>query len=156
MVIDWGRNVLGWEDADSTEFNQDTKHPVVSLMEEQEDVANYGATMRLGRNETVVEAETRVFAAYGEKHIFERHRHRYEFSNVYRREMTEAGLKLSAFTPDGTLVESVEWPDHPWGVGVQFHPEFKSKPTEAHPLFREFIAASRDNKKDGAAEENSV
>jgi CTP synthase len=147
MVIDWGRNMLGWEDADSTEFNQDTKHPVVSLMEEQENVVNYGATMRLGRSESVAEEGSRIFAAYGEKHIFERHRHRYEFSNAYRKDMTGSGLKLSAFTPDGVLVESVEWPDHPWAVGVQFHPEFKSKPTAAHPLFREFIAAARDNRK---------
>jgi CTP synthase len=147
MVIDWGRNVLGWEDADSTEFNQDTKHPVVSLMEEQEHVVNYGATMRLGRSESVAENGTRIFAAYGEKHIFERHRHRYEFSNAFREEMVKAGLRLSAFTPDGVLVESVEWPDHPWAVGVQFHPEFKSKPTAAHPLFREFVAAARDSRK---------
>jgi CTP synthase len=152
MVIDWGRNILGWEDADSTEFNQDTKHPVVSLMEEQEDVTNYGATMRLGRSETTAEAGTRIFAAYGEKSIWERHRHRYEFSNIYRKEMTESGLKLAAFTPGGALVECVEWPDHPWGLGVQFHPEFKSKPTKAHPLFREFIAAARDNKKDAPKE----
>ncbi|MDR1506506.1 MAG: CTP synthase [Treponema sp.] len=146
MVIEWARNVLGWEDADSTEFNQDTRHPVVSLMEEQENVVNYGATMRLGRSESAAEEGSLVAAAYGEKHIFERHRHRYEFSNVYRKEMLETGLRLSAFTPDGVLVESVEWPDHPWAVGVQFHPEFKSKPTLAHPLFREFIAAARDKK----------
>jgi CTP synthase len=147
MVIDWARNVLGWEDADSTEFNQDTKHPVVSLMEEQENVVNYGATMRLGRNESITEKGSRIFAAYGETHIVERHRHRYEFSNAYRKEMINSGLRLSAFTPDGVLVESVEWPDHPWAVGVQFHPEFKSKPTAAHPLFRGFVAAARDRRK---------
>jgi CTP synthase len=116
-------------------------------MEEQENVVNYGATMRLGRSESVAEEGSRIFVAYGDKHIFERHRHRYEFSNAYRKDMTGSGLKLSAFTPDGVLVESVEWPDHPWAVGVQFHPEFKSKPTAAHPLFREFIAAARDNQK---------
>ena len=149
MAIDWARNVLGWEDADSTEFNQDTKHPVVSLLEEQENVVNYGATMRLGRSESTAEKGTRIFAAYGEQHIFERHRHRYEFSNVYRKEMTESGLVLSAFTPDGLLVESVEWPDHPWGLGVQFHPEFKSRPTAAHPLFRDFIAAAREKVRTG-------
>ena len=149
MAIDWARNVLGWEDADSTEFNQDTKHPVVSLLEEQEHVVNYGATMRLGRSESTAEKGTRIFAAYGEQHIFERHRHRYEFSNVYRKEMTESGLVLSAFTPDRLLVESVEWPDHPWGLGVQFHPEFKSRPTAAHPLFRDFIAAAREKVRTG-------
>ena len=146
MVIDWGRNVLGWEDADSTEFNQDTKHPVISLLEEQVDVKNYGGTMRLGKSESVAEGGSRILAAYGEKNIFERHRHRYEFSNKYRKEMTESGLRLTAFTPDGSLVECTEWPEHPWGLGVQFHPEFKSKPTAASPLFRDFIAAARDRK----------
>jgi CTP synthase len=146
MVIDWGRNVLGWEDADSTEFTQDTKHPVLSLLEEQIDVKNYGGTMRLGKSESVAEKDGRILAAYGNKNIFERHRHRYEFSNKYRKEMTESGLLLTAFTPDGSLVEGVEWPEHPWGVGVQFHPEFKSKPTAASPLFRDFIAAARDRK----------
>ncbi|MDR2758418.1 MAG: CTP synthase [Spirochaetaceae bacterium] len=146
MVIDWGRNVLGWEDADSTEFNQDTKHPVISLLEEQVDVKNYGGTMRLGKSESVAHGGSRILAAYGEKNIFERHRHRYEFSNKYRKEMTESGLLLTAFTPDGSLVECTEWPEHPWGLGVQFHPEFKSKPTAASPLFRDFIAAVRDRK----------
>jgi CTP synthase len=143
MVIDWARHVLGMEDADSAEFNQDTRRAVVSLLEDQEDVVNYGGTMRLGRGETVIEPETLMAAAYGENRIFERHRHRYEFSNAYRKEMSEAGLRLAAFTPDGALVECVEWPDHPWGLGVQFHPEFKSRPTAVHPLFRDFIAAAK-------------
>jgi len=114
MLIEWGRNMLGWNDADSTEFNQDSKHPVVSLLEEQEDVVNYGGTMRLGKSESVLEPDTLIYAAYGDSRIFERHRHRYEFSNIYRKEMTESGLKLAAFTPDGLLVESVQWPDHPF------------------------------------------
>jgi CTP synthase len=146
MVIDWGRNVLNWSDADSTEFNQDSKHPVVSLLAEQVNVQNYGGTMRLGASETVIEDGTHILEAYGEKRIFERHRHRYEFTNQYRSEMTGTGLKLAAFNSDGALVECVEWPDHPWGVGVQFHPEFKSKPTSASPLFRDFIAASKKSK----------
>jgi CTP synthase len=146
MVIEWGRNILGWEDADSTEFNQDTKHPVISLLEEQVDVKNYGGTMRLGKSESIAEGGSRILAAYGETSIFERHRHRYEFSNKYRKEMTESGLLLTAFTQDGSLVECTEWPQHPWGLGVQFHPEFKSKPTAASPLFRDFIAAVRDRK----------
>jgi CTP synthase len=141
MVIDWGRNVLNWADADSSEFNRDSKHPVVSLLEEQVNVKNYGGTMRLGAMETVNEDGTHILAAYGEKRIMERHRHRYEFTNQYREEMTKTGLKLAAFNNDGSLVECVEWPDHPWGVAVQFHPEFKSKPTAAAPLFRDFIAA---------------
>ncbi|MDR1374211.1 MAG: CTP synthase, partial [Treponema sp.] len=144
MVIDWGRNVLGWEDADSTEFNQDTGHPVISLLETQVNIKDYGGTMRLGGSESMTEPGTCIFSAYGEKVISERHRHRYEFSNTYRGAMTASGLRLTAFTPNGSLVECVEWPDHPWGLGVQFHPEFKSKPTAAAPLFREFIAAVRD------------
>jgi CTP synthase len=146
MLIDWGRNVLNWADADSTEFTPDSKHPVVSLLQEQISVQNYGGTMRLGACETVNEDGTHILAAYGEKRIWERHRHRYEFTNQYRKEMTETGLKLAAFNPDGSLVECTEWPNHPWGVGVQFHPEFKSKPTAAAPLFRDFIAAVKKNK----------
>jgi len=146
MIIDWGRNVLNWADADSTEFNRDSKHPVVSLLEEQVNVTNYGGTMRLGAMETVCENGTHILAAYGEKKIMERHRHRYEFTNQYREEMTKTGLKLAAFNSDGSLVECVEWTDHPWGVAVQFHPEFKSKPTAAAPLFRDFIAAVKKNK----------
>ncbi|MDR2149676.1 MAG: CTP synthase [Spirochaetaceae bacterium] len=145
MIIEWGRHVLGWNDADSTEFNHDTRHPVVSLLEEQENVKNYGGTMRLGKSESVLEPETLITQAYKTTHIFERHRHRYEFSNVYRKEMLESGLRLAAFTPDRSLVECIEWTDHPWGLGIQFHPEFKSKPTAASPLFRDFVAAARDS-----------
>jgi CTP synthase len=119
-------------------------------MEEQEDITAYGATMRLGNWDCVAEQNTLILAAYGDKNIRERHRHRYEFANRYRQEMSAAGLRLAAFTPDGKLVECVEWPDHPWGLGVQFHPEFKSKPTSAAPLFRDFIAAARDVHAKGA------
>ncbi|MDR0553924.1 MAG: CTP synthase [Treponema sp.] len=147
MVIEWGRNVLRWKDADSTEFNPDTKYPVVSLLVDQIDVKDYGGTMRLGKSVSVAEPGTHILAAYNEKNISERHRHRYEFANRYRKEMAESGLRIAALTPDGSLVECVEWPDHPWGLGVQFHPEFKSKPTAASPLFRDFIAAVRDRKR---------
>jgi len=152
MTIEWARNVLNWADADSTEFTPDTKHPVVSLLEEQEKVKNYGGTMRLGAMETVNEEGSHIMAAYGEKKISERHRHRYEFSNQYREEMVNSGLKLAAFNTDGTLVECTEWPhsggkQHPWGVAVQFHPEYKSKPMAAAPLFRDFIAAVKREKK---------
>jgi CTP synthase len=141
MVIEWARNVLGWEDADSTEFNQDTKRPVVSLLEDQVDVKNYGGTMRLGEWKSLPEPDSRFYEAYKAKIVSERHRHRYEFANTFRKEMTESGLLLTGFTEDKSLVEAVEWPDHPWGLGVQFHPEFKSKPTAASPLFRDFVAA---------------
>jgi len=143
MMIDWGRNVLNWEDADSTEFNPDTKHPVVSLLEEQSDVKKYGGAVRLGKGTAAAESGSRLFSAYGEKNISERHRHRYVFSNMYRSQMKESGLLLTGFTQDG-LVECVEWPEHPWGLGVQFHPEFKSRPAAAAPLFRDFIAAAKE------------
>jgi CTP synthase len=146
MAIEWARNVLNFADADSSEFNQDTKHPVVSLLEEQVDVKNYGGTMRLGASETVTKEGTKLFKAYQKTHILERHRHRYEFSNKYREVMVESGLLLTGFTSDNGLVECVEWPDHPWGLGVQSHPEFKSKPTAAAPLFRDFVTAVRDCK----------
>jgi CTP synthase len=141
MVIEWARNVLHWHDADSTEFTHDTPHPVISLLEDQIDVLMMGGTMRLGNSESRICEETLLRKAYGGTVIHERHRHRYEFSNKYRSEMLSSGLIISAFTPDNTLVESVEWPEHPWGVGVQFHPEFKSKPTAAHPLFTAFVQA---------------
>ncbi|MDR0598290.1 MAG: CTP synthase [Treponema sp.] len=146
MVIDWARNVLGWEDADSTEFNQDTRHPVVSLLEDQVDVKNYGGTMRLGEWKSLPEPNSRFSEAYKTKVVSERHRHRYEFANTFRREMTDSGLLLTGFTEDRSLVEAVEWPDHPWGLGVQFHPEFKSKPTASSPLFRDFVAAVKHTK----------
>ncbi|MCL2180223.1 MAG: CTP synthase [Treponema sp.] len=151
MVIEWARNVLGWTDADSTEFSPDTKHPVVSLLVEQINVKNYGGTMRLGASETVNEEGSHIISAYGMNRIMERHRHRYEFSNQYRDDFLKSGLKLAAFTPDGALVECTEWPHsgearHPWGVAVQFHPEYKSKPMAAAPLFRDFIAAAHREK----------
>ncbi|MDR0463693.1 MAG: CTP synthase [Treponema sp.] len=147
MIIEWARNVLAWPDADSTEFTPDSKRPVVSLLEEQVNVKNYGGTMRLGASETVNVEGSHIFTAYGEKRISERHRHRYEFTNKYKDEMEKSRIKFSAFTPDGSLVECTEWPSgHPWGVAVQFHPEYKSKPMAAAPLFRDFIAAVKKNK----------
>ncbi len=143
MVMEWARNVLQWSDADSSEFNPDSKHLVLSLLEEQTDVKSCGVPARLGKSESVLVKNTKIFAAYGKSSIAERHRHSYEFSNKYRKEMTDSGLVISALTPDESLVESVEWPDHPWGIGVQFDPEFKSKPNAASPLFRDFIAAAK-------------
>lgn len=141
MVIEYARSVLGWADADSTEFQPETGHPVISLLEEQIDVKSYGGTMRLGASESRTLPGTRMRELYGREIISERHRHRYEVSNLYREQLAKAGLIFSALTLDGALVEAVEWPDHPWGVGVQFHPEFKSKPTAPHPLFVGFVAA---------------
>jgi CTP synthase len=152
MIIEWARNVLKWNDADSTEFSPDTKHPVVSLLEEQVNVKNYGKTMRLGAGETINREGTHIMAAYGQEKITERQRHRYEFSNKYQEEMASSGLKLAAFSPDGSLVEGIEWPDHPWGTGVQFHPEYKSKPMAASPLFRDFIAVIKSEKSEESEE----
>lgn len=142
MVIEYARSVLGLEDADSTEFNPECANPVVSLLEEQVDVQNYGGTMRLGASESHLAEGSLIRATYQAGVIVERHRHRYEVSNAYRGVLSEAGLIIAGVTPDGSLVESVQWPDHPWGIGVQFHPEFRSKPTSAHPLFAGFIAAA--------------
>ncbi len=144
MVIEYARNILGYKDADSTEFKPATSAPVISLLEEQIDVNNFGGTMRLGKSESFVQEGTRLHKIYRSSSIFERHRHRYEVSNQYRSELEKAGLVISALTPDKTLVESVEWPDHPWGIGVQFHPEFLSTPIKPHPLFSSFIKASKD------------
>ncbi len=142
MVIEYARNVLGYDEANSTEFAPECEHPVVSLLEEQIDIKNYGGTMRLGLSDSITMAGSLLRTAYGTERISERHRHRYEVSNKYRAPMEKAGLRIAGVTPDGALVESVEWPKHPWGLGVQFHPEFGSKPVAAHPLFRNFIAAS--------------
>ncbi len=143
MVIEYARNVALMSDAHSGEFSKTTKHPVVSLLEEQIDVKAYGGTMRLGASESKIRQGSAMHRAYGADSIFERHRHRYEVSNAFRDKLESAGLVVAATTPDGCLVEACEWPDHPWGLGVQFHPEFKSRPTKAHPLFAAFIAASR-------------
>ncbi len=142
MVIEFARNVLGFEDANSTEFDIDTLHPVISLMEEQNDIKNLGGTMRLGRQPAVLKEGTKIAHAYKGTQISERHRHRYEFTNKYRNIMEKNGMIISSTSPDGLLVESVEYREHPWGIGVQFHPEFKSKPVKAQPLFREFILES--------------
>jgi CTP synthase len=141
MVIETSRNILGWADADSTEFNPDSAHPVVSLLEEQVDVKSYGGTQRLGKSESVLKEGSLVRSIYGAEHIWERHRHRYEVSNAFRADLEKSGLQIAALTPDGSLVECMEWAGHPWGLGVQFHPEFKSGPIAAGPLFKSFIGA---------------
>ena len=141
-VIDVARNTAGLTGAHSTEFARDTPYPVICLMEEQRGVLEKGGTMRLGAQSAVLADGTKSAAAYGRTEISERHRHRYEFNPKYRQRLEEAGLVIAGTSPDGTLVEIVELADHPWFVAVQFHPEFKSKPTAAHPLFAGFVAAS--------------
>jgi CTP synthase len=145
-VIEYSRNVLGFKDAHSSEINPGTTHPVIDLMPDQKGIDEMGGTMRLGAYPCRVERGTFSWEAYGEEIIYERHRHRYEFNNEYRSELTKAGMVLSGTSPDGKLVEIIELKNHPWFVGVQFHPEFKSRPNRPHPLFRDFIKASINNK----------
>ena len=141
-VIEFARHAAGLADAHSTELAS-TAHPVIDLMPEQRGVVSKGGTMRLGAYPChITSRDTRAFHAYGTEEIWERHRHRYEFNNDFRTLLVEKGLCLSGLSPDGSLVEMVELPGHPWFVGVQFHPEFKSRPNKAHPLFREFVAAA--------------
>jgi CTP synthase len=142
MAIEFSRHVMGLKGANSTEFDSTSPHPVISLLEEQKEIKNMGGTMRLGAYPCRLSKGTHSAAAYGEKVIFERHRHRYEFNNLYREQFANKGMILAGLSPDETLVEILEVKNHPWMLGVQFHPEFKSKPTKAHPLFSAFIAAS--------------
>jgi CTP synthase len=141
-VIDVARNLAGLEGAHSTEFARHSPHPVICLMEEQQGVVEKGGTMRLGAQPAVLAEGTKSMAAYGRDRISERHRHRYEFNQRYREVLERAGLVIAGTSPDGSLVEIVELADHPWFVAVQFHPEFKSKPTAAHPLFAGLVAAA--------------
>ena len=147
MVIEYARSILGLENASSTEFSQDTQYPVISLLEEQLDTKLYWGTMKLGNSDTKLKHNTKIFDIYKEEVITERHRHRYEFSNKYREVFENAGFVISGYTLDDALVESVEWPKHKWGIGVQYHPEFKSKPFSPHPLFVQFVKASKENAK---------
>jgi len=142
MAIEFARNVLRKKSADSTEFEPETAHPVISLLAEQKGVKDMGGTMRLGAYPCRLAQGTLSSKAYAEKVIFERHRHRYEFNNLYREEFAENGMLIAGTSPNGQLVEMLELKGHPWMVGVQFHPEFKSKPTRSHPLFRDFVKAS--------------
>lgn len=141
-VMEFARNVCCLGKANSSEFDKDSPHPVIDLMEEQKKVTDKGGTMRLGAYPCVLIKDTKAHSAYGHDKISERHRHRYEFNNTYRDQLKEKGLVLSGLSPDDSLVEIVELRDHPWFVACQFHPEFQSTPLKAHPLFREFIAAS--------------
>jgi len=142
MVIDYARNVLGLEGANSTEMDESTPHPVVDLMLQQRGIADKGGTMRLGRYPCVLQSGTLAQSAYDAGQVDERHRHRWEINNDYREQLREAGLVWSGVSPDDMLVEMGEVGDHPWMVGCQFHPEFKTRPDRPHPLFREFIRAA--------------
>jgi CTP synthase len=141
-AIEFARNACNLKDANSTEFDVDTPHPVISLLEEQRKVSGKGGTMRLGAQPCILQSGTKAFKAYGRQNVSERHRHRYEFNNSYKEIFLASGMVFSGHSPNEQLVEIMELKDHPWFVCVQFHPEFKSKPTNPHPLFKEFIRAS--------------
>ena len=155
-AVEFARDVLGFDDANSTEFDRATQHPVISLMEDQSNVRERGGTMRLGSCPCVLAPDSLARQAYGEDTVHERHRHRYEFNNAYRKAFAENGFAATGKSPDGNLVEIVELSDHPWFLAVQFHPEFKSKPTKAHPLFRDFVAAALHRREGSRAEFESA
>ena len=142
MCIEFARHILNSDEPNSTEFDQHTKHPVISLMPDQHDLADMGGTMRLGAYPCELKEGTRAAAAYEEPMIHERHRHRWEFNNAYREMLEEAGMAFSGLSPNGRLVEIAELRDHPFMLGSQFHPEFKSRPNKPHPLFNAFVAAA--------------
>jgi CTP synthase len=145
-VIEYARNVCGLVGANSTEVDERTPHPVIHLMQSQHMVTRKGGTMRLGAYPCVLAEHSLAARMYGKRKISERHRHRYEFNNSYREQLSKAGLSLSGVSPDESLVEIVELADHPWFVGCQFHPEFKSRPVDCHPLFKGFIRAALQHK----------
>ncbi|WP_100486797.1 CTP synthase [Sporolactobacillus pectinivorans] len=140
--VEFARNVLGMSGADSTEFNKEADDPIIDLLPEQQDVEDLGGTQRLGLYPCKILKDTKAFEAYGKEIIYQRHRHRYEFNNQYRKAMSESGMTFSGLSPDNRLVEMIELEGHPWFVACQFHPEFKSRPTRPEPLFRDFIHAS--------------
>ncbi|CAN5887577.1 CTP synthase [soil metagenome] len=154
-TVEIARDVLNLEDANSTEFDKNTQHPVIALMEDQREIRQRGGTMRLGAWPCQLLPGSLAQRAYEALEVCERHRHRYEFNNSYRRPFEEAGLSFSGTSPDGRFVEIIELPGHPWFLAVQFHPEFRSKPTQAHPLFRDFIAAALRRREAGRPESES-
>ncbi|MDK2821163.1 MAG: synthase [Clostridia bacterium] len=143
-VVEFARHVCNLKEANSSEFDPETPYPVIDLLPEQKEIETKGGTMRLGLYPCRLQEGTKAYKAYGEEIIYERHRHRYEFNNNYRVQLTAKGLVISGSSPDGRLVEIVELPEHPWFVACQFHPEFKSRPNRPHPLFRDFIGAAKN------------
>ncbi|HIE22073.1 MAG TPA: CTP synthase, partial [Acidimicrobiia bacterium] len=146
-VIEFARSVLGYADANSTEFDPSTPHPVIDLMSSQEEVEDMGGTMRLGLYAAKLAEGSRVRALYGEELIYERHRHRWEVNNRYRKDLEAAGMRLSGLSPDDNLVEFIEIVDHPFFVGTQAHPEFRSRPDRPHPLFAGLIEAAAERRR---------
>lgn len=143
-LVEFSRNVIGFKDAHSSELDPSTTHPVINLMPEQDGVEDIGGTLRLGSYPCVLSKDSAAYQLYGEETIHERHRHRYEVNNYYREDFLKHGMKLSGLSPDGRIVEMIEFPEHPWFVATQAHPEFKSRPNRPHPLFHGFIGASME------------
>jgi CTP synthase len=144
MTIEFARNVLGLKDANSAEFDLTTKNPVISLMEEQKNVVDKGGTMRLGAWKCQLKPHTKLIEIYGNKNITERHRHRYEFNSDYLEDFEKNGLYASGINPDTKLVETLELKDHPFYIGVQYHPEYKSTVATPHPLFVALVKAAAE------------
>jgi CTP synthase len=158
-VMEFAKNVVKLDDANTTEIDPNCRHPVVCLLDEQYDITHLGGTMRLGLYPCKLQEGSLAFREYGGPLVNERHRHRYEFNNQYRQQFAAHGLLFSGTSPDGKLVEVLELPSHPWFLAVQCHPEFRSKPTAAHPLFKGFVRASlerREAKKKAEARARAV
>jgi len=149
MVIEIARNLMGKEGANSTEMNPNTPYPVIDLMESQKNVDEMGGSMRLGLYPCELVKNTWSSKAYGQDIVHERHRHRWEFNNIFREEFEAVGLWPAGLSPNGDLIEIMEFTDHPFMVGTQFHPEFRSRPNRPHPLFREFIGAAKNIVREG-------
>ena len=141
-AIEWARHVANLADANSAEFDPDTSNPIINLLPEQQDVVDLGGTMRLGLYPCRLVPDTLAASVYQQEVIYERHRHRYEFNNAYRNLFIETGYVVSGTSPDGRLVEIIELPSHPFFIATQFHPEFQSRPSNPHPLFKGFIQAA--------------
>lgn len=141
-IVEFARHVLGYADAHSSEFNPNSFHQVIHIMPNQHDVTDLGGTLRLGSYPCVLSKDSKSYELYGTEYIHERHRHRYEVNNDYRKALTDNGMELVGLSPDGHIVEMIEIPNHPWFIGTQAHPEFKSRPNKAHPLFKGFVAAA--------------
>ncbi|WP_395546561.1 MULTISPECIES: CTP synthase [unclassified Lacrimispora] len=145
-IVEFARHVAGFDDAHTSELDEETTHPVIHLMPDQNGIEDIGGTLRLGSYPCALDKSSKAYEVYGEALIHERHRHRYEVNNEYREDLEKAGMKLSGISPDGRIVEMVEIPSHPWFIATQAHPEFKSRPNRPHPLFRDFIRAAIENR----------
>lgn len=155
-IVEFARNVLGYRDANSIELAPDTPHPVIALMPEQDGVEDIGGTLRLGAYPCVLERGSLARSLYGKAQVEERHRHRYEVNNEYRAQLLEKGMRLTGLSPDKRIVEMIELPDHPFYIGTQGHPELKSRPNRAHPLFCGLIAAAVEYRKNRRQDEKRI